>query len=132
MIVLFSCRLASVRFRQVFLHTARRLVCNIHLLEYDGLRKYPMTKVTAIERHVFPFPELNALVEHKQFQLGIQEKPAWCNVVQPVVRHQQSERFSEFQATVENVHFPAERGIGHEHVPLGRLVFEEILSLTDM
>ena len=132
MIVLFSCGPVSVRIRQVFPHTARRLVRNGYQFEYDGLRKHPMAEVAAVERHVFPFPELDALVEHQQFQLGVQEKPAWRYVVQPVVRHQQGERFSEFQATVENVHFPAERRIGHEHIPLGRLVFEEILSLADM
>ena len=130
MIVLFSCRLASVRFRQVFLHTARRLVRNIHLLEYDGLRKYPMTEVTAVERHVFPFPELNAFVEHKQFQLGIQEKPAMVVLRCSTSSSTSVKRtVSEFQATVETSTFRLKGGIGHEHVPLRWLVFEKSCPL---
>ncbi len=132
MVTLFARRLMLVRIRDVTLHSARRFVRGIYLFEYDLFRKQPMAEITAVERHVFPLPELDALVEHEQFQIRMLEKPAGRHVVQPIVGHQQGERFPEFQAAVEDFHLPAERRIGHEHVPLGRLIVEKILPVADM
>lgn len=132
MFALFSCGPVFPRIRNVVLHTARGFVRNLYPLEYDLFREQPMTEIAAVERDVFPFPELDAFVEHEQFQLCVLEKSAWGHVVQPVVRHQQGERLPEFQAAVENFHLPAERGIGDEYVPLRRFVSEEILPVADM
>ncbi len=132
MFALFSCGPVFPRIGHVVPHTARGFVRNFYPFEYDLFREQLMTEIAAVERDVFPFPELDALVEHQQFQVGVLEKPTRGHVVQPVVRHQQGERLPEFQATVENLHLPAERGIGHEYVPLRRLVSEKILPVADM
>ena len=132
MFALFSCGPVFPRIRHIILHTARGFVRNLYPLEYDLFREQLMTEIAAVERDVFPFPELDAFVEHEQFQVGVLEKPTRGHVVQPIVRHQQGKRLPEFQAAVENLHLPAERGIGHEYVPSRRLVSEEILPVADM
>lgn len=132
MFILFSYKPMLIRIGYISLHAARRLIRSVYPFKYDLSRQYSMTEITTVERYVLPLPELDTPVEYKQLQICILKKPAWRHVVQPIIWHQQGEWFSEFQAAVEDFHFPAERGIGNEYVPLGRLIVEKVLPVTDM
>lgn len=91
-----------------------------------------MAKVTRTEIHGVLFRVVYPFVEQKYLHLPFFEKSTGSTAVQPQIRQQKRERLTQRKTAFHDLLLATERRIGNDHIPLRRLILEEVLPHEDM